>query len=225
MKSYEKMVIIIVIAIILTIIANIFTLLMLNNSLRELKNTYLKEPTIEENVLEVDESMQSNEIKIENTTEHTNIDEITNDISQEVIETEDEEKNTSDETPENSDNAIGTIKIPKINFEGTVYEGTSLDILAEGVGHFDNSPYLDGNVCLAAHNTSKFWAKLKNLKKGDSITYESFLGTREYKVSEVIQIDETDWTKLENTNENMLTLITCVKGVKPKRLCVRATEI
>ena len=122
-------------------------------------------------------------------------------------------------------NSIGTIKINRINFKGNVYEGTSLDILEKGVGHFDNSPYLDGNVCLAAHNTNKFWAKLKTLRKGDIITYESFLGTREYKVSEVNQIDETDWTKLENTNENTLTMITCVKGNRPKRLCVRAIAI
>ncbi len=122
-------------------------------------------------------------------------------------------------------NAIGVIKIAKIDFEGLIYEGTSLDNLAKGVGHFSNSPYLDGNVCLAAHNTNKFWAKLNTLEPGDLITYISFLGTRQYQVTSREEIQETDWTKLENTEENILTLITCVKGKPELRLCVQAIQV
>lgn len=119
---------------------------------------------------------------------------------------------------------IGIIKIDKIGFSGLVYKGTSLDTLSKGVGHFDSSPYLNGNVCLAAHNTSKYWAKLHTLKKGDKIIYTSFLGTKEYSVTDMLQISETDWTKLSNTTENMLTLLTCVKGKPTQRLCVQALE-
>lgn len=119
---------------------------------------------------------------------------------------------------------IGVIKIDKIGFSGLVYKGTTLDTLSKGVGHFDSSPYLNGNVCLAAHNTSKYWAKLHTLKKGDKIIYTSFLGTKEYSVTDMLQISETDWTKLSNTTENMLTLLTCVKGKPTQRLCVQALE-
>ena len=119
---------------------------------------------------------------------------------------------------------IGVIKIDKIGFSGLVYKGTSLDTLSKGVGHFDSSPYLNGNVCLAAHNTSKYWAKLHRLKKGDKIIYTSFLGTKEYSVTDMLQISETDWTKLSNTTENMLTLLTCVKGKPTQRLCLQALE-
>lgn len=119
---------------------------------------------------------------------------------------------------------IGVIKIDKIGFSGLVYKGTSLDTLSKGVGHFDSSPYLNGNVCLAAHNTSKYWAKLHTLKKGDKIIYTSFLGTKEYSVTDMLQVSETDWTKLSNTTENMLTLLTCVKGKPTQRLCVQALE-
>ena len=73
---------------------------------------------------------------------------------------------------------VGVIKIDKIGYEGPIYEGTTLDTLAKGVGHLSNSPYFNGNVCLAAHNTSKFWAKLNTLENGDTITYTSFLGTK-----------------------------------------------
>lgn len=134
--------------------------------------------------------------------------------------------NTDDFTEQiDGEHVIGIIKIDKIGFQGLVYKGTSLDTLSKGVGHFESSPYLNGNVCLAAHNTNKFWAKLHILEKNDKITYTSFLGTKEYEVTDVAEISETDWSKLSNTNENMLTLITCVKGKSALRLCVQALEV
>lgn len=147
---------------------------------------------------------------------------------QDILEhNENSENNEIDELMQQIDGeyVVGVIEIDKIGFEGLVYEGTSLDVLAKGVGHFENSPYLDGNVCLAAHNTSKYWAKLHTIEKGDKINYTSFLGTKEYQVISKEQISETDWSRLSDTNENMLTLITCVKGKKELRLCVQATEI
>jgi LPXTG-site transpeptidase (sortase) family protein len=123
------------------------------------------------------------------------------------------------------ESVLGVIKIEKIGFEGLIYEGTSLDTLAKGVGHFESSPYFNGNVCLAAHNTNKFWAKLNTLQNGDKISYISFLGSKEYQVINIEQISETDWSNLSNTDENTLTLITCVKGKPSLRLCVQALEV
>lgn len=123
------------------------------------------------------------------------------------------------------ENVLGVIKIDKINFEGLIYEGTSMQTLSKGVGHFENTPYIDGNVCLAAHNSNSCWAKLHTLSAGDKIHYTCFLGTKEYEVSNISKISETDWSSLENTDTNTLTLITCVKGQKDLRLCVQAKEI
>lgn len=123
------------------------------------------------------------------------------------------------------ENVLGVIKIDKINFEGLIYEGTSMQTLSKGVGHFENTPYIDGNVCLAAHNSNLYWAKLHTLSTRDKIHYTCFLGTKEYEVSNISKISETDWDSLENTDTNTLTLITCVKGQKDLRLCVQAKEI
>lgn len=123
------------------------------------------------------------------------------------------------------ENVLGVIKIDKINFEGLIYEGTSMQTLSKGVGHFENTPYIDGNVCLAAHNSNLYWAKLHTLSTGDKIHYTCFLGTKEYEVSNISKISETDWSSLENTDTNTLTLITCVKGQKNLRLYVQAKEI
>lgn len=139
---------------------------------------------------------------------------------------EDSTNNTSDLALEiDGEIVIGVIKIDKINFEGLVYEGTSLDTLEKGVGHFENTPNLNGNVGLAAHNTRKFWAKLHTLKEGDTISYISYLGSKDYVVKNVSIIDETNWINLEDTLYNQLTLITCVLNKKEKRLCVQAVEI
>lgn len=155
--------------------------------------------------------------------------EYSNDNTQKRLDTENN-NNEADSTDNlmlqiDGENVLGVIKINKINFEGLIYDGTSLKTLAKGVGHFENTPYLEGNVCLAAHNTNSYWAKLHTLSNGDKIQYTCFLGTKEYEVSNVSRISETDWDSLKNTDTNVLTLITCVKGQKDLRLCVQAKEI
>lgn len=121
---------------------------------------------------------------------------------------------------------IGVVKIDKIGFEGIIYEGTEISTLDKGVGHFINSSYLNGNVALAAHNSNKFWAKLYTLEYGDKITYISFLGTKVYEVSNIEQISDTDWSKInQKTEENLITLITCVKGKGSQRLMVQGIEV
>lgn len=124
-----------------------------------------------------------------------------------------------------SETVIGVIRIDKIGFEGLIYEGTSDSTLEKGVGHLENTAYLEGNVGLAAHNTKKFWAKLNKLEKGDTISYISFIGSKEYVVNSVNIINEDDWSFFENTKESKLTLVTCILNNKAQRLCVQATEI
>lgn len=155
--------------------------------------------------------------------------EYSNDNTQNILDTEN--NNIESDSTDNlmlhidGENVLGVIKIDKINFEGLIYEGTSMQTLSKGVGHFENTPYIDGNVCLAAHNSNSYWAKLHTLSAGDKIHYTCFLGTKEYEVSNISKISETDWSSLENTDTNTLTLITCVKGQKNLRLCVQAKEI
>jgi len=38
-------------------------------------------------------------------------------------------------------------------------------------------------------------------------------------------IYETDWSMIENTEDNRITLITCVENREEYRLCVQAKEI
>lgn len=121
--------------------------------------------------------------------------------------------------------AIASLEIPSINFKNIVVDGTTQEALSKGVGLFEHSNILEGNVCVAGHNYNNFFAKLKDVKEGDIIKYYSCLGNKEYKITTIKQIDETDWSMLENTKDNRFTIITCVKGKRNLRLCVQATEI
>lgn len=131
---------------------------------------------------------------------------------------------TSEENKEQTLNAIATLEIPSIGFKDIVIEGTTQESLAQGIGLFEHSSILQGNVCLAGHNTNRFFANLKDVKQGDIIKYSSCLGNKEYKISTIKQIEETDWTMLEDTKDNRITIITCVKGQRNLRLCVQAIE-
>ena len=122
-------------------------------------------------------------------------------------------------------NAIATLEIPSINFKDIVIEGTTQETLAQRIGLFEHSNILQGNVCLAGHNTSRFLANLKNVKEGDIIKYSSCLGNKEYTITTIKQIEETDWSMLEKTEDNRITIITCVRNQPTQRLCVQALEV
>ena len=120
------------------------------------------------------------------------------------------------------------ILIPKINLDAPILEGTSQSNLRRGVGHFENTSVWDGNVCLAAHNRGykyNYFQELKNLEIGDDIEYRKNGEKKDYSVIWKGKIKETDLTYLENTKENLITLITCVENMPEYRLCVQAWEI
>ncbi len=120
------------------------------------------------------------------------------------------------------------ILISKINLDAPIVEGTSKEALRRGVGHFQTTSKWDGNVVLAAHNRGykyNFFKEIKNLEEGDIIVYKTESDSRKYKVIENKKIKETDFSCLENTKENILTLITCMEDLPEYRTCVQAVEI
>ena len=96
------------------------------------------------------------------------------------------------------------------------------------VGHFENTEEWDGNVGLAAHNRGypiNYFANLKELKIGDEIIYKTKYGVKRYKVILSIIIKDTDWSYLQETKENKITLITCVENQPSNRRCIQGEEI
>lgn len=119
------------------------------------------------------------------------------------------------------------LEIPRIFLEAEIAEGTSKEVMDVAIGHFEESAKTNGNVCLAAHNRGylvNYFENLKLLKKGDIIYYRCKEFTKEYVVTENNIIEDTDWTYLENTEENTITLITCIENEPEYRRCVRGVE-
>ena len=95
------------------------------------------------------------------------------------------------------------------------------------IGHFEETTKDIGNVGLAAHNRgyeNNYFERLKKIKKGDKIIYNYKNIKREYEVVKHIIIEDTDWTNLEDTEENTITLITCVENEPTYRRCVQGVE-
>lgn len=123
---------------------------------------------------------------------------------------------------------IWKIQIPKIGLEAPILENTSNQTMKKAVGHFEDSSKWDGNVCLAAHNRGgnyHFFQDIEKLQKGDKIFYQTENGRRVYKVSSKQQIEENNWFYLQKTQQNQLTLITCVKNQSHKRWCIQAQQV
>ena len=70
-----------------------------------------------------------------------------------------------------------------------------------------------------------YFGKLKDLQIGDEIIYKTKYGTRKYKVYIKTTIKDTDWSYLRNTEDNRITLITCVENKPELRRCIQALEI
>ena len=133
---------------------------------------------------------------------------------------------TTIEQVRNSDGTIGTLKIPEIGLTVTAYDGDTFTAMKKGVGHLASTSCWNGNIGLVGHNrgTNDYFGKLKKLDIGDEMTYTTKLGTRTYVVKSITKIADTDWSKLQYTSDNRLTLITCVEDVPDQRLCVQAVQ-
>ncbi len=119
------------------------------------------------------------------------------------------------------------IIIPKISLEAQISEGTSKSIMDKYVGHFEETSKSNGNVGLAAHNRGydvNYFSQIKSLKSGDKIIYKFYDFEKSYRVIENVIIKDIDWSYLQNTEDNRITLITCVENEPEYRRCVQAIE-
>lgn len=139
-------------------------------------------------------------------------------------------KHTPVEKAQMKNGSIGVLTIPKLNLSANVYESPdNMEAMSRGVAHFPSTSAYDGNVALSAHNinldgSDGYFKYLYTLAKGDNVTYQTALGERSYIVESVTTIAASDWTPLYYTDDNRLTMITCISGQADKRLCVTAIQ-
>ena len=148
-----------------------------------------------------------------------------NQSTEENIEIQNNQKLSTNEN--NTQNKNWVIKIPKISLEAEISEGTSKEIMDKFVGHFEETTKISGNVGLAAHNRGypvNYFKDIKLLKEGDEIIYKYNNVEKIYTVTENKIIKDIDWSLLESTQDNRITLITCVENEPEYRRCVQAKE-
>ncbi len=125
------------------------------------------------------------------------------------------------------ENEAWYIQIDKIELKAPIQEGTTQQIMEDFVGHFEESSKDFGNVCLAAHNRgykNNYFSRIKELQEGDEIRYKYKNIEKTYIVTKHEIIENTDWSNLEKTEENKITLITCVENEPEYRRCIQGIE-
>ena len=148
-----------------------------------------------------------------------------NNVLQDITVDSDDDIDLQDENE-----VIGTLEIPKLELSAPIKEGIEQEILANSIGHFNNSSIWDGNVCLASHNrgdsVKHYFDRINELVNGDKIIYKTKLGERSYQVIQTKEIENTDWSITENKtkDKNTITLVTCITNHPEKRFCVIAEE-
>ena len=125
-----------------------------------------------------------------------------------------------------SDGSIGTIYVERTRKTIKVYEGEQLDNLKKGAGHFAMTSAWNGNVALCGHNRGSYpyFGFVKDLQIGDRIVYTTLYGSRIYEVFNKEYIGEYDYSKLNWSSDNLLTLITCLASAAELRVCVQLRE-
>ena len=124
---------------------------------------------------------------------------------------------------------FATLTIKKVGiYDIKIKDGVDYNTMLFYIGHFKNTPKIYGNICLIAHNRGfmlNYFEKLKFLKIDDEICYMINNKNIIYKVTFIKIINSNDFTYIKNTNDDNLTLITCVENQKDKRLCIRCRKV
>jgi sortase A len=127
-------------------------------------------------------------------------------------------------------NALGFIRIPRMELDMVFVEGSDVEALKKGPGHYADTPLPGepGNVGIAGHRTTylhPFW-DLQKLRPGDIIELETRRGTFRYSVRWQRVVGPLDTFVLDRTKVPSLTLTTCHPRFSAReRLIVRAIQV
>ena len=128
---------------------------------------------------------------------------------------------------------LTTLTIPRLDVEVLVVEGTTPAALRAGAGHYIDSPLPGepGNVAIAGHRTTygRPLNRMDELTEGDLVTLTTPFAVHTYRAvgdfdghANPWVVPPTDFSVVEQTPGNMLTLTTChPKGSARQRLIMR----
>lgn len=126
----------------------------------------------------------------------------------------DDSDNKNDNVTFRDDAAMCLLRIPKINLEEAVKEGSTRGVLSSALGHVENTamPGNEGNCCIAGHRNyafGKYFNRLDEITTGDVIELETKDNLYQYEVVGVEVVQPEDVSVLDYGEGQNLTLITC----------------
>ena len=125
---------------------------------------------------------------------------------------------------------IGKIYINELNLNSIITSGDLEKSLEVSIAHIPNTskPGEKGNVCLAGHRDT-FFNSLKDVKINDIIEIEHLIGIDQYQIKNIKIIKPDEVNYLNESNEPLLTLITCYPfeylGNAPLRYMIQGKKI
>jgi sortase A len=126
--------------------------------------------------------------------------------------------------------ALALLRIPKIDLEVPILEGTDDLSLNRAVGHITGTPKPgeNGNVGIAGHRDG-FFRGLKDVSTGDTIDIVTPDSVDRYVIDEITVVDPTNVSVLAPRPQPSVTLVTCYPfyfiGSAPQRYIVRASRV
>jgi sortase A len=124
--------------------------------------------------------------------------------------------------------AVGILRIPKVDIEAPVLEGTDDLTLNRGVGRIDGTARVgeSGNIGIAGHRDG-FFRGLKDVSAGDKIELITKDGTQTYIIDRIVIVERADVSVLAPRDRSSITLVTCYPfyfvGSAPERYIVQAS--
>jgi sortase A len=122
---------------------------------------------------------------------------------------------------------IGELVIARLEKSIPIYEGTEVDQLQKGSGHYEKSvlPGMHDNSVIAGHRDSVF-AEFGRLQISDALIVQTSYGQFEYRIKGFRVVNADDRTVIVPTEIATLTLSTCYPfnflGNAPQRFIVSA---
>ena len=109
--------------------------------------------------------------------------------------------------------AIGTITIPALGVDDTLYEGVDLWVLDGGPGHWPGTvlPGQQGNCVIAAHRVShsRPFRYLDTMRAGDQIRLGALGLDHTYTLTRSFIVDPNELWIVDSTDANTATLFAC----------------
>ena len=122
---------------------------------------------------------------------------------------------------------LAVLKVPSVDVEVPVFDGTDEVILNRGAGRIEGTafPGEAGNFGIAGHRDG-FFRRLSDVSLGDIIIVQTIDSTATYMIKDIQVVEPSDVWVLDPTDSQMVTLVTCYPfyfvGSAPQRFIVRA---